>query len=790
MQSVEETNNSEYALPLETTLVEEKTRALFSSIPVSLAASLLLAAILSTSHWNIVARDHLILWNIFLFCTVCFRYASWHLWRNYRDSLSFEAWLLIFRIGTFLTGSAWGSSALFIFAHANPTYQALLAFTLGGISSGSLTTLAVDKISAMSFVVLAITPLSLRLFIENGPIAIPMGAMSSIYILFVLTASTRAYKSLQDQHKKNTHLIAWGRERTQQQQMAKSISLAQSNFIQDSDSVAVFNKLLRSAQELTDSPYGFIGEVSYVENKEILSKIKEARSDTKEIGTSKKEPRLKLLTFLSLHNNKEFSEFCEKHPPEGYLFTNMENLFGAAIVTGKPVISNQPAKDTRASGTPTGHPKISAFLGIPIYNGTTLVGLLAVANKPSGYDNKLVDFLNPITNTIAQFFEAIKHNREQKEFEEKIQNNAKHTQAILDEVFDAIITLNEQGAIDSFNHSAETIFGYQEHEIVGVHIEQLVPQPKDTLLPALKRTQRLYQMPTHLYTMDRDQELVGVGRKGNQFPIDFAISEFIKDKKRFFICVIRDISERKRNEELKKQFISTVSHELRTPLTSISGALGILNSTAIGPLNEHQTKLTTIALQNSLRLQHLVDDLLDMEKLLANKMAFNIERHNIVELVKKSIEANQLYADQYQVSVILLENPEPCYLLGDASRIQQVMANLLSNAAKFSYPNSTVEISITQTGKLTRVSVKDQGKGISEQFRSRIFDRFTQADSSDTRQKGGSGLGLAISKELIQRMGGQIDFSSAPGTGSCFYFDLPTSKHVPTSEQPTNNQPR
>jgi signal transduction histidine kinase len=189
-----------------------------------------------------------------------------------------------------------------------------------------------------------------------------------------------------------------------------------------------------------------------------------------------------------------------------------------------------------------------------------------------------------------------------------------------------------------------------------------------------------------------------------------------------------------------------------------------------------QKKITTIAMHNSLRLQSLVNDLLDMEKLLANKMVLNIQAHCMLELVKKSIDANQLYAEKYRVTLNLVSNTASSHVLGDASRIQQVLANLLSNAAKFSYPNNIVDIHIINLGKSIRVSVTDSGKGIADNFRAKIFERFTQVDSSDTRQKGGSGLGLAISRELIQRMGGHIDFTSTLGKGSCFYFELPTAE--------------
>ncbi|WP_039916474.1 ATP-binding protein [Cellvibrio mixtus] len=233
-----------------------------------------------------------------------------------------------------------------------------------------------------------------------------------------------------------------------------------------------------------------------------------------------------------------------------------------------------------------------------------------------------------------------------------------------------------------------------------------------------------------------------------------------------------DISERTRLDQLKNEFVSIVSHELRTPLTAIMGSLKLMAS---GKLEHHggTEKILQIAVQNSEKLARLINDLLDMDKLIAGKMEFDSTIQPLLPLIEKALESNQYYAQQYQVSY-RLQVPSTSPLVNvDALRLQQVLTNLLSNAAKFSPPHSEILISLLLEADRVQVTIQDQGTGIAKDQQHKLFKKFSQIDSSSTRQKGGTGLGLAISKELIERMGGSIGVNSSPGQGSCFYFSLP-----------------
>lgn len=234
-----------------------------------------------------------------------------------------------------------------------------------------------------------------------------------------------------------------------------------------------------------------------------------------------------------------------------------------------------------------------------------------------------------------------------------------------------------------------------------------------------------------------------------------------------------DISDRKRLDKVKTEFVSTVSHELRTPLTAITGALGLAVGGALCELPEKAQLVLDIAYKNAQRLKLLINDLLDMDKLLAGKLEFHCEPQTLMPLIERAVMENRAYADQMQVRyVIEPANIAPRVDIEDI-RFLQVMANFLSNAAKFSKPDSEVIIQLTCVGEYARVSVTDSGVGLDEESKGHIFEKFYQADSSDTRKKGGTGLGLAITKEIVERMSGRVGFISVLGEGSTFYAEFP-----------------
>ncbi len=236
---------------------------------------------------------------------------------------------------------------------------------------------------------------------------------------------------------------------------------------------------------------------------------------------------------------------------------------------------------------------------------------------------------------------------------------------------------------------------------------------------------------------------------------------------------IQNITELKRLEQMKNDFVSTVSHELRTPITSIHGSIKLLLNNVVCEIPDAAKSMLNIAEKNSQRLLTLINDLLDMEKISSGKMTFEIKQHSLDLLINEAIKLNQTYADRFGV-IITLQKPTPdCELLVDSTRFLQVMSNLLSNAAKFSPMEGEIIIhtNIIPNNQV-RISIQDFGNGIPDNFKDKIFSKFSQAEGTHANQAGGTGLGLSISRAIVERMNGTMGFESAKNEGSTFYFEL------------------
>lgn len=664
---------------------------------------------------------------------------------------------------------------------------------------------------------------------------------------------------------------AMSSDQLRQRRLMQAITRSQGAFISTADTRQAFEGLLQDMLELTGSEYGFIGEVHQRDG----------------------QPYLKTHAISNIAWNDETRRFYDEHAPLGMEFTNLKSLFGAALLSAEPVIANDPALDPRSGGLPPGHPPLNAFLGLPIRAGARMLGMVGIANRKGGYDDQVIEFLRPLSSTLAQLIEArqaifarqaieashkrlslvasrtnngvvitdsqgciewvnegferltgylltevqgrkpghVLHGpetdlatvadmrealRHRASFETEVLNytkggepywvslsvdplrdadgqlrgfigietdisarkaaeaalaaSAEHTQAVLDNVLDGIISIDGHGIVASYNASAERIFGYTADAVIGHNVSMLMPAPYRDQHDGYLRH---YQATGEARVIGIGREVEGLRKDGGIFPMELAVTEIRRGGQPLYIGMVRDITERKRMERLKSEFLSTVSHELRTPLTSIRGALGLIAGGVLGPLPEQTRQLLHIANKNSEQLTHLINDLLDMEKMAAGGMHFEMKAEALMPLLEQAIEANRAYGEARRLVFVLSARVEGALVRVDAKRFLQVMANLLSNAAKFSPEGGQVEIAATRHDNQVRIAVSDQGPGIPTEFRDRIFEKFSQADASDSRQKSGTGLGLAISRELVRRMDGRIGFDSRDGEGATFHVDLP-----------------
>ena len=262
-------------------------------------------------------------------------------------------------------------------------------------------------------------------------------------------------------------------------------------------------------------------------------------------------------------------------------------------------------------------------------------------------------------------------------------------------------------------------------------------------------------------------------KDGTSFPVDYLAAPILDGKERVtgVAVTFRDVTERRAVERLKSEFVSTVSHELRTPLTSIRGALGLLGSGLLGPVAQKGQRMLEIAISNTDRLVRLINDMLDLERIGSGK----------VELARGAVDANavmvqaseglQSMADQAVVRLVI--EPETGTLWGDSDRIMQTLTNLIGNAIKFSPPGTTVTVSGASREADFVFCIADQGRGVPAEKLEMIFERFSQVDASDSRDKGGSGLGLAICQSIVTAHGGRIWAETNHPAGSRFQFTIP-----------------
>jgi PAS domain S-box-containing protein len=333
----------------------------------------------------------------------------------------------------------------------------------------------------------------------------------------------------------------------------------------------------------------------------------------------------------------------------------------------------------------------------------------------------------------------------------------------------AVLELDPAGLIQEVNHAAELLFGFAAAELIGRSVKRLV-------LPKFQAdfdTQWARLIATR-------EPLAGIKvrnprRDGLSIVCEWTVTPLV-NREGDLISVVaqgRDVTAQLEAERMKKEFTSTLSHELRTPLTSIIGSLQLINVGVLGEVPKDVAELTQVAERNGQRLLDLINDILDIERIESGKLTLHPEKIRMDELVREAIVLNKGFGERFRVRFEAKGALSHREVTGDHKRLLQVMTNLLSNAAKFSPEGEVVEITTEEIPSWLRVAVHDRGPGIPEAFRSRVFGRFNQADSTTSRQKGGTGLGLAICKRLIEMMHGRIGFEDRRGGGTTFWFELP-----------------
>jgi len=346
-----------------------------------------------------------------------------------------------------------------------------------------------------------------------------------------------------------------------------------------------------------------------------------------------------------------------------------------------------------------------------------------------------------------------------------------------------MLLMNDAGVIVLVNAKVENLFGYARSELLGQKIELLIPHRFRLHHPGFR--DGFFGAPD-VRAMGAGRDLYGLRKDGTELPVEIGLNPLRTPEGDFVLSSIVDLSHRREIDRMRTDFVSTVSHELRTPLTSINGSLGLLQSGAMGRLPDEAFAMLQIAYKNCGRLVRIVNDILDIGRLESGQLTLQMASLPVGELLRQAVEVNAAFAATCEVRFVLRAEPADACVLADPGRLIQVMTNLLSNAAKFSPPGADVYLTALASPESIRIEVQDFGTGIPESFKSRIFEKFAQADASTTRRFEGSGLGLSIARKLIEAMGGTIGFSSVPGRGATFYIELPRTASAVAAGPPLN----
>lgn len=333
-----------------------------------------------------------------------------------------------------------------------------------------------------------------------------------------------------------------------------------------------------------------------------------------------------------------------------------------------------------------------------------------------------------------------------------------------------MVMTDHENCIVLVNSETERLFGRSRTELIGKPVTLILP---DGLEAGSDNDGALCGASGQ----DTGHSARGVRRDGSEFPVEINNNPIRVREGPLTLSVIVDITARRRAERLKDDFVSTVSHELRTPLTSISASLGLLSSGAAGVMSDAAARLLTIAHSNSQRLVRLLNDILDIEKMESGQIVFDLRPLEVAPLLEQVIEANLEFAAGHSVR-LRLDAEGSTLVMADSDRLVQVLMNLISNAVKFSPADGEVTVRVAAAGGTVRMSVQDQGPGIPESFKPHVFEKFAQADGSDTRRRGGSGLGLSIVRQIVNRLNGAVGFEDAAGGGTIFHVDLPQHLRV------------
>jgi PAS domain S-box-containing protein len=421
----------------------------------------------------------------------------------------------------------------------------------------------------------------------------------------------------------------------------------------------------------------------------------------------------------------------------------------------------------------------------PLLRGTRVLGVMEFFTRdPRQVDRSLLTLMETAGAHIGQFIDR-------RHAEQRVADSEALNSAIINAALDCVVTIDGAGTIREFNPAATRTFGFSREAAVGRELADLLvpPRLRSRHRDALRRCVDTGESTV----LGKRIEMPGLRADGTEFPVELAITRVGGAGQPIFTAHMRDITDRKRAENerdqllarertvrleaeaanrSKDQFLATVSHELRTPLTAILGWASMLKTRTFDPQRIQQ--IYESLERNAQAQAQIVGDLLDVSRIITGQLRLDSEPLDVCDAARLSLETIRPTAVAKGVRLEANIPPAPCVISGDSARLQQIIWNLLSNAAKFTPAGGTITVNVRQDPSHVVLEVRDTGIGIAFEMLPRVFDRFWQADGSMTRVHGGLGLGLALVRHLVELHGGEVSATSGgEGQGSLFVVWLP-----------------
>lgn len=774
---------------------------LYEGVPVALLANIVNALIFTYMLRDVADAGHMTTWIAVFVLLVVLRFAVFLAFKKRKPGPDqIRTWITVMLAFATLFGVLWGTAAWLFVPHDPIQYHLLAAMVILALAAGGMNSLYPVLAAYVLFVVPVMALLAVRLVLIGTDLHNSVAVAVVVFMLFLIVFAKRhrdvLVKSLMLRIENRGLLAQLKTEnlkvRNENEEMIRmelllrkksavldAVSQVQGLFIAKQHPRVIFDETLNTILQLTDSEYGFIGEVLMDE------------------GGAR---YLKTFSVTNIAWNDETNKIYDENAPIGMEFRNQKSLFGEVLRTGEPVIANDPANDARAGGLPAGHPPLNAFLGIPVYMGERMVGMIGLANRPEGYSDELLIALEPVISAAGGMVEAVQSRRERDQAQRDAASAMESLTTAIEALSDGFAIYDSDDRLALCNSRYKEIYSnigdilvpgtsFEETLRVGMERSQFKLSGEAEEEWIQKRLAMHRQKESHLeqklangrWLRIDERETPDGGRVG--FRVD--ITELKVAQEELQLAIV----EAEKSNNAKSEFLSSMSHELRTPLNAVLGFSQLMQLNPKVPLQpQHRDSVDQIMKAGNYLLE-LINEILELSRIEAGRVSLSVEEINPNDVIAECLAYIEPLAQKHGITVDTNVSMQGSYTLNtDRTRFKQVLLNLLSNAVKYNSEDGQVTFTVrSMGGGLVRFSVTDTGPGIAVEDQPKIFEPFTRL-GVETGNIEGTGIGLTISRKLAELMGGELNFESAPGIGSTFWLELPGTEagHGPSQSQTTS----